>query len=146
MNLKLDSPEILLAGFRIYIDVRKKNQKETTTIKVMNRTVNIQRNMLAWFDVPLCDAEILRAAKSGLETEIQTSNAQQNPLLISQFQFFGISKKDFNFADKVQALEDMIQSEEDKKNKSKEVETLDDIYKELSQTKGDSYVHWVEKQ
>lgn len=101
IQVKLDSPDVLLAGVRFHIDVRKKNQKETTAIKVMNRTVQVNRNMLAWVDVPLCDVEILKVAKSGLEMEVQTSNPQQNPIMISQIQLFCAQKKDFGFVEKV---------------------------------------------
>jgi hypothetical protein len=118
MVFKFDAPKLLVSGVRLLMDFKKKNQKEFTSINILNRVVKISNsNAVSWVDIPLCEIEILKAAKSGLEMEIISSNPQNNPIILNQFSFYGISKLDFNFVPKVKSLEEQIQTEEDKKSK-----------------------------
>jgi len=65
IQVKLDSPDVLLAGVRFHMEVRKKNQKETTAIKGDEQDSPGEQEHAGLGGRALADIEILKVAKSG---------------------------------------------------------------------------------
>lgn len=114
-QLKIEhNSEHIITGFRLRLDFsQNKNQSNSLTLKLFNRTVklsNYQSNgnqQPLWFDIPFCDAESIYGsiAPRNLEIELLTDDPKACPIRICTIDIFGQSKKDFLYKEKVRKLE-----------------------------------------
>jgi len=58
-----------------------------------------------WLEVPLCDAEALYGTSGNLTFEVLTDDHRQCPIRLIQMEVFGLTRKEFNFKDKLKKLE-----------------------------------------
>ncbi len=121
MNVKLESnSEHLITGIRFKVDLTPlKPSSAALSFKVFNRIVKLKTppkvgpssavaaNMMIWFDIGFCDAEILFSSvnNNSIETEFLTDDPKNMPLKIFSIEVYGQSKKEFGFREKMRKLE-----------------------------------------
>ena len=110
LQLKMEDTSYIITGLRFKLDLSNCRNNLIPSLKLFNRTLNVRRqqnhpNM--WFDVPLCDAEALYGSGSinNFMVELNTEDPKACPLRIISMEIFGLSKKDFNYKNKVKKLE-----------------------------------------
>lgn len=143
-----------------YTGFRQPNQ--CLSIKVFNRGeqklnnyLGRQANQPLLFDVPFCDAEAIfgTSQKEPISVEFVTEDPKAAPIKIVAIEFLGVTKKDFQFKEKMRKLE-KLNADRLKKSlstmlgvsPSQEVLMNQQIRDELLNTKGVPVVSWREKQ
>lgn len=113
-NLKLDGSDYVITGLRIRMDFSGNRQASVNpSLKLFNRIYKFKNyaqgssHQSLWFDVPFCDAEVLYGSVSAgnMAFEFLTEDPKSCPLRICGMEIFCVSRKDFNFKEKVRRLE-----------------------------------------
>jgi hypothetical protein len=71
----------------------------------LNRVIKLTAKGALWYDIPLCDAEIIYGHSNAIETEFITDDPKTSPLKIYAIEIFSQSKKEFGLKEKIKKLE-----------------------------------------
>lgn len=84
MLLKIDTKKTgcIIAGLRIALDGGKSSPSKIH-FRIFNRKITMKAPGAFWYDIPLCDAEIIYAVQFNngvIDTEFYSDNAKECPI------------------------------------------------------------------
>ena len=91
---------LLLAGFKVYMETGSGSY-----IELLNRKVTSILAQKRWYDVPLCEIEILKVyLQKQITIKIHTPNPARHPIRLYSFEIFAINQSGYNLEQKLSEL------------------------------------------